>query len=245
MGELILVIEDEPGIADFLERGLSAQGYELSCALDGEAGLFKALNDDFDLVVLDLMLPGRSGLEILGTLRERKPALPVIVLTARAEVEQRVRGLDAGAVDYLTKPFSMSELAARVRAQLRVAAQASRTKLQAGDIEVDLLSREVRRDGTPVRLSSTEFELLVYLMRNRGHVLSRQQILRAVWGYEYDPGTNVVDVYVGYLRRKLRRRNRGDEMRAAGPAAVRERSVEGEAPISTVRSVGYRFDASG
>lgn len=244
MGRLILVIEDEPGIADFLERGLSAQGYQVSCALDGEAGLFKALKDDVDLVVLDLMLPGRSGLEILSSLRERKPGLPVIVLTARAEVEQRVRGLDAGAVDYLTKPFSISELAARVRAQLRVAAQVPRTKLQAGDIEVDLLSREVRRDDRPVRLSSTEFELLVYLMRNRGHVLSRPQILRAVWGYEYDPGTNVVDVYIGYLRRKLRRRKDGEEMQAVGPGDGGEATVQGETPISTVRSVGYRFDAT-
>ncbi len=149
----------------------------------------------------------------------------MIVLTALSEVEDRVTGLDAGAVDYLSKPFSLTELAARVRAQLRVAAQTPQTTLRAGDVEVDLLTREVRRAGELVRLSTTEFELLVHLIRNRGHVLSREQILRAVWGYEYDPGTNVVDVYVGYLRRKLRRS---------------DRSV----PIVTVRSVGYRFDAS-
>jgi DNA-binding response OmpR family regulator len=142
-----------------------------------------------------------------------------------AEVEQRVTGLDAGAVDYLTKPFSLSELAARIRAQLRTAAQSASTMLSAGGVDVNLLTREVRSSGELVRLSTTEFELLVYLMRNRGHVLSREQILRTVWGYDYDPGTNVVDVYIGYLRRKLGRD-------PSGPTIV------------TVRSVGYRFDGA-
>jgi DNA-binding response OmpR family regulator len=225
MRDVVLVIEDEPGIVDFLERGLAAQGFEVRSALDGNSGLEKALGENVDLVVLDLMLPGRSGIEVLRELHVSKPALPVIVLTARGEVEERVAGLDAGAVDYLTKPFSLNELAARIRAQLRVVAQSPRTTLTAGELEVDLLSREVRRGGRIVRLSTTEFELLVYLLRNRGHVLSREQILRAVWGYDYDPGTNVVDVYIGYLRRKLR-------------------DAEGwRVPIETVRSVGYRFDA--
>jgi DNA-binding response OmpR family regulator len=224
MPGLILVIEDEPGIVDFLERGLRPHGFDVISALDGEHGIERALMEDVDLVVLDLMLPGRSGLEVLERLRARKPALPVIVLTALNEIEHRVAGLDAGAADYLAKPFSLSELAARIRAQLRMAAQVPQTKLSGGGIEVDLISREVRRSGTAVRLSTTEFELLSYLMRNAGHVLTREQILRAVWGYDYDPGTNVVDVYVGYLRRKLR----GDGI---------------PAPISTIRSVGYRFDA--
>ena len=222
--ELILVIEDEPGIVDFLERGLSAQGFQVISALDGDVGLDRALTEDIDLVVLDMLLPGRSGLEVLERLRAAKPGLPVIVLTALGEVDNRVSGLDAGATDYLTKPFSLAELAARIRAQLRIVSQAPQTSLAGGGVEVDLLTREVRRAGETVRLSTTEFELLVYLMRNRGHVLTREQILRAVWGYEHDPGTNVVDVYVGYLRRKLRDRIR-------------------EAPISTIRSVGYRFDA--
>jgi DNA-binding response OmpR family regulator len=220
----ILVIEDEPGIVDFLERGLAAHGFEVASATDGERGIEQALGSDVDLVVLDLMLPRRSGLEVLARLREAKPALPVIVLTAQGEVEQRVAGLDAGATDYIVKPFSLTELAARIRAQLRMASQAPQTTLSGGDIELDLITREVRRDGRLVRLSTTEFELLSYLMRNRGHVLSREQILRAVWGYEYDPGTNVVDVYVGYLRRKLKR-------------------DDAPAPIVTIRSVGYRFDA--
>lgn len=224
MPGLILVIEDEPGIVDFLERGLSAQGFHVISALDGDAGLERALNEEIDLVVLDMLLPGRSGLEVLEQLRAAKPGLPVIVLTALGEVDDRVSGLDAGATDYLTKPFSLAELAARIRAQLRIASQAPQTTLSGGGVEVDLLTREVRRGGEPIRLSTTEFELLVYLMRNRGHVLTREQILRAVWGYEHDPGTNVVDVYVGYLRRKLRDRIR-------------------EAPITTIRSVGYRFDA--
>jgi DNA-binding response OmpR family regulator len=150
--------------------------------------------------------------------------LPVIVLTARGQVDDRVAGLDAGAVDYMVKPFSLGELAARIRAHLRVA-EMEPTAISGADIDVDLITREVRRGGTAVRLSTTEFELLVYLMRNRGRVLTREQILRAVWGYEYDPGTNVVDVYIGYLRRKLG-------------------SAERKAPIVTVRSVGYRFDAT-
>jgi DNA-binding response OmpR family regulator len=226
MREVVLVIEDEPGIVDFIERGLQAEGFEVRSALDGNRGLERALSENIDLVVLDLMLPGRSGIELLGELHAGKPALPVIVLTARGEVEERVAGLDAGAVDYLIKPFSLNELAARIRAQLRAVAHSPRTTLVAGGLEVDLLTREVRRGDHLVRLSTTEFELLVYLLRNRGHVLSREQILRAVWGYDYDPGTNVVDVYIGYLRRKLRN---ADGWRV---------------PIATVRSVGYRFDAS-
>jgi DNA-binding response OmpR family regulator len=224
MSGQILVIEDEPGIVDFLQRGLKAYGYDVEFAVDGVTGSDRALSEPFDLVVLDLMLPGIGGLEVLNLIHDRKPALPVIVLTARGEVEDRVSGLDAGAIDYLTKPFSLSELAARVRAQLRVQAQTPATTLTGGDVEVNLITREVRRGGDLVRLSTTEFELLSHLLRNSGRVLSREQILRAVWGYEYDPGTNVVDVYVGYLRRKLRREGEKD-------------------PIITVRSVGYRFDA--
>jgi DNA-binding response OmpR family regulator len=225
MENRILVIEDEPGIVDFLERGLAAHGFEVISARDGVTGTEMALVEHVDLVVLDLMLPERSGLEVLTRLHRANPALPVIILTAQAEVEQRVTGLDAGAVDYLTKPFSLSELAARIRAQLRTAAQTPTTTLSAGGIEVNLLTREVRRNGEIVRLATTEFELLVYLMRNRGHVLSREQILRTVWNYDYDPGTNVVDVYIGYLRRKLGR--------------------DAEHPtIVTVRSVGYRFDGA-
>src|SRR6516162_9363 len=218
----VLLIEDEPGIVDFVRRGLEAEGFAVETALDGIEGERLALSDSFDAVVLDLMLPGRGGLEILGSLRRAKPTLPVIVLTARGEIEDRVAGLDAGAVDYLVKPFSLAELVARVRAQLRVVADASASTLRAGDIEVNLLTRKVSREGCTVALSTTEFELLVYLMRHCGHVLTREQILSSVWGYEHDPATNVVDVYIGYLRRKLGR-------------------PEDPAPIFTVRSVGYRL----
>jgi DNA-binding response OmpR family regulator len=218
----ILLVEDEPGIVDFLERGLRAEGFVVEAARDGVEGQRRALRESFDMVVLDLMLPEVGGMEVLAKLRDLKPDLPVIVLTARGEIEDRVAGLDAGAVDYLVKPFSLAELLARVRAQLRVAAHTSTTTLESADIEVNLLTRKVRRAGTPVVLSTTEFDLLVYLMRHRGQVLSREQILSTVWGYQHDPATNVVDVYVGYLRRKLGR-------------------PDDPAPIFTVRRVGYRL----
>ena len=223
---MILVIEDEPGIVDFVKRGLEGEGFPVEAALDGLEGERRALGESFDLIVLDLMLPGRSGMEILGALRQAKLKVPVIVLTARGEIEDRVAGLDAGAVDYLVKPFSLAELAARVRAQLRLAMQSPAASLRVGDLEVNLITREVRRAGDQVRLSSTEFDLLVHLIRGRGRVLTREQILSTVWGYEHDPGTNIVDVYIGYLRRKLG-------------------TPEHPAPIVTVRSVGYRLDDAG
>jgi DNA-binding response OmpR family regulator len=219
---MILVVEDEPGIVDFVERGLRRQGFEVESAADGEAGLERALRPDVDLVVLDLMLPKLSGQEVLRQLRAQRPTLPVILLTARGEVEDRIAGLDDGAADYIVKPFAVGELAARVRAQLRSAGHGS-TTIRTETLQIDLVSRQVLVGGEPVRLSTTEFELLVYLAQNRPHVLSRDEILRAVWGYNHDPGTNVVEVYVGYLRRKLRSEGR-------------------PTPIVTVRSVGYRFD---
>ena len=218
----VLVVEDEPGIVDFVRRGLEAEGFAVEVALDGIEGERLALQGSFDAVVLDLMLPRRGGLEVLESIRRATPSLPVIVLTARGEIEDRVEGLEAGAADYLVKPFSMAELVARVRVHLRVLAQASASTLRVEDIEVDLLSRRVRRAGRQVALSTTEFELLVYLLRHHRQVVSREQILSSVWGYEHDPATNVVDVYVGYLRRKLGRP--GDP-----------------APIFTVRAVGYRL----
>jgi DNA-binding response OmpR family regulator len=223
--ERVLVIEDEPGIVDFVRRGLDAEGFAVETATDGVAGERLALGGSFDAIVLDLMLPRRGGLEVLRSVRQAIPNVPVIVLSARGEIEDRVAGLEAGAVDYLVKPFSMAELVARVRAQLRVVAQASANTLAAEGIEVDLLSRKVRRDGHTAVLSTTEFELLVYLLRHHGQVVSREQILSSVWGYEHDPATNVVDVYVGYLRRKL---GRPDQ----------------PAPIFTVRAVGYRLGSA-
>lgn len=219
----VLLVEDEPGIVDFVRRGLAAEGFAVESALDGVEGERLALAGGFDVVLLDLMLPRRGGLEVLASIRRARPGLPVIVLTARGELEDRVAGLNAGAVDYLAKPFAMAELVARVRAHLRTLADASVTRLSGAGLEVDLLTREVRRDGEPVLLSTTEFELLVFLLRHQGQALTREQILSTVWGYAHDPATNVVDVYIGYLRRKLAR---GD----------------GSTPIATVRSVGYRFE---
>ncbi len=221
----VLLIEDEPGIVDFVRRGLETEGFAVEAALDGIEGERLALQGSFDAVVLDLMLPRRGGLEVLAAVRRAMPSLPVIVLTARDGIEDRVEGLEAGAADYLVKPFSMAELVARVRAQLRVIAHATARLLSEADIEVDLLTRRVRRGGRRVALSTTEFELLVYLLRHHGRVVSREQILSSVWGYEHDPTTNVVDVYIGYLRRKL--------------------GVAGDpAPIFTVRAVGYRLGSA-
>jgi two-component system OmpR family response regulator len=219
----ILVIEDEVTIADFIQRGLRTEGFTVDAATDGAAGLEDALAHEYDLIVLDRMLPGLDGLRVLEAIREAKPAVPVIMLTARAEVADRVEGLDAGATDYLVKPFAFAELAARVRVRLRDRREPAPTRLACGGIEVDLLSREVERDGRPVHLSATELDLLAYLMRHAGIVLSREQILSGVWGYAHDPQTNVVDVYISYLRRKL--------AAATGTPA----------PIVTVRSLGYRL----
>jgi len=218
----VLVVEDEPGIVDFLKRGLEGAGFAVDCALDGNRGELLALRGGYDAVVLDLLLPGRSGLELLDSIRRAKPLLPVLILSALGELDDRLRGLEGGAVDYIVKPFSVAELVARLRAQLRASAQALNQKLFAADIELDLLTRKARRGGRTVNLSTTEFELLAYLMRNEGRAVAREEILGGVWGYEHDPATNIVDVYIGYLRRKL-----------ALP--------ENPAPIHTVRAVGYRL----
>jgi DNA-binding response OmpR family regulator len=214
----IVVVEDEPAIADFLVRGLEAAGYSVALALDGIAGEKLALEGEADLVVLDVMLPGKGGLEVLAAIRAVRPNLPVIILSAKGEIEDRIAGLDSGATDYVTKPFSVPELLARVRAHLRTGS-AEGGRMRAGAIEVDLLSRRVWSHGDEVALSPREFSLLACFIRHPGEALSRERLLAEAWGYEHDPGTNVVDVYVGYLRRKL-----GD------PAA-----------IETVRSAGYRL----
>jgi len=217
----ILVVEDEAGIADFLERGLDAEGFGVRVAGDGIAGEELAMERDVDLVVLDRMLPGRDGIEVLKSIRRARPTLPVILLTAKTEISDRVEGLDLGATDYVTKPFAFEELLARIRAHLRHP-EGSETTLEAAGIALDLVSREAIRGDLRVRLPEREAALLAYLMRHEGRVCSREEILAAVWGYDHDPGTNVVQVYIGYLRRKL--------------------GLPGSpAPIETVRSVGYRL----
>lgn len=218
----VLLIEDEPGIADFVACALRAHGHAVHAATDGPSGQHAALTRDVDLVILDRGLPGRDGLDVLRAIRVAKPALPVIVLTARGEVDDRIDGLDAGATDYVTKPFSVDELLARVRAHLRVKTQPRATRLAAAGIELDLLARTIRRDDVAIHLSAKEFDVLAYFMRHPNQVLSREQLLNGVWGYDFEPQTNVVEVYVGYVRRKLS---------ASGTPA----------PIDTVRSVGYRL----
>lgn len=220
----ILLVEDERGIADFVERALRAEGHVVDVAGDGLEGERRAVSGDVDLVILDRMLPGRNGIDVLRGIRAAKPSVPVIMLTALAEIADKVEGLDAGATDYMGKPFSVEELLARVRAGLRTPAQAEATLLSAERIEMDLLTRDVRRAGEQVNLSAKEFELLAYFLRHPNQVLSREQLLSGVWGYDFDPQTNIVEVYVGYLRRKL-----------ALP--------DDPAPIETVRSVGYRLIA--
>jgi DNA-binding response OmpR family regulator len=216
----ILAVEDEPAILRMLERGLTAAGHQVLTASSGEDGALLGMDEAVDLVLLDISLPELSGHEVLARLRARRPDLPVLMLTARDDLDNKVRALDAGADDYLTKPFAFEELLARIRALTRRADQATSTQLEVGDVRLDLLGRRAWRAGTPVELSNREFTLLEYLLRHPGQVLSRTQILFAVWEYDADPSSNVVDVYIRYLRRKL-----------GGPS-----------PIHTIRGAGYRYD---
>jgi DNA-binding response OmpR family regulator len=218
----VLVVEDERPIAEFIERGLSEEGYDVTSVHDGEEGLIRALSGEFSVVLLDVLLPKLGGFDVLKRIRAEDAALPVIMLTALGETGDKVEGLDLGANDYLTKPFAFEELLARIRAHLRDPTQAAGNSLKVGELELDFRTRRVERQGEEISLTTREFELLAHLMRHPDQVLSRAQLLSAVWGYDYDPGTNVLEVYVGYLRRKLS---------ANG----------GPAPIQTVRSAGYRL----
>ena len=219
----VLIVEDDPGIARFLERGLAAHGHRSVNVDNGHDGVIMAADESVDFVLLDIMLPGMDGQEVLRRIRARRPGLPVLMLTARDEVRDKVMALDSGADDYLTKPFDLEELLARMRALVRRAEQPQSSRIELADLKIDLLSRRVWRGERQVDLSSREFALLEYFVRHSGQVLSRQQILSAVWDYSFDPGSNVVDVYVSYLRNKLDRRG--------------EPSL-----IATVRGAGYRFE---
>ena len=221
----VLIVEDDPGIARFLERGLAAHGHRALTANNGQDGVQMATDESVDFILLDIMLPGMDGQEVLRRIRARRPGVPVLMLTARGEVQDKISALDGGADDYLTKPFDLEELLARMRALVRRADQPQASRIQIGDLKMDLRSHRVWRGEKLVDLSSREFALLEYFVRHQGQVLSRQQILSAVWDYAFDPGSNVVDVYVSYLRNKLDRRG--------------ERSL-----ISTVRGAGYRFEPS-
>jgi DNA-binding response OmpR family regulator len=213
----VLLIEDDPRIREIVERGLGVRGFVVSSAPDGEAGIDLARKLDVDLVLLDLVLPGRDGLEVLEEIRQAKPRVPVIAVTALDSTGSKVGGLDAGADDYVTKPFSVDELAARIRARLRWS-EGDGGVLKAGPLTLDLATHRAVLDGREVALSARELELLAAFMRHPGQVLSRGQLLTLVWGLDFDPGSNVVEVYVAALRRKL-----------------------GHDLVETVRGSGYRF----
>ena len=200
----LLLVEDDTRIARLVERALVGAGHRVDVVHDGEEGLTRAESGAYDLVVLDVMLPGVDGVEVARGLREGGVRTPILMLTARDAVPDRVRGLDAGADDYLTKPFALEELLARVRALgRRPAGVGDGEVLRVGDLELDAPRHEVRRGGTPIELTAKEFDLLAYLMRHAGQVLSRAQIMDHVWGYDADPVSNVVDIYVHYLRDKI------------------------------------------
>lgn len=199
----ILVVEDSPRIASFLRKGLGEEGYVVETASDGDTGLEMARSQEFDAAVVDVMLPGRSGVELLRELRATGSRLPILLLTARDRTEDKVEGLDAGADDYLTKPFDFTELMARLRALLRRSGGAPAPVLRAGPVEMNPARREVRCDGQLVSLTPKEFALLEYLLRNPNRALSRATLMEHVWGIRFDPGTNVVDVFVNSLRNKL------------------------------------------
>jgi DNA-binding response OmpR family regulator len=215
----ILVVEDETRISSFIEKGLTANGFATSVTESGNDALILAESGEFDLLILDLGLPDRDGLGVLRELRTRNKAIPVIILTARDGVGEKVKGLEGGADDYVTKPFSFEELLARVRVRLRGERVPEQTVLRAGDASLDLRTRRVLLGDRDVELTAREFVLAEMFFRHPDQVLTREQLLSRVWGYDYEPGSNIVDVYIGYLRKKI-----GDDR------------------IKTVRGMGYRLD---
>jgi len=218
----VLIVEDEKKIASFIRKGLEAQGFMVEVALNGNDGFTLAMTRPYDAAILDIMLPGRDGLSILRNIRDRRSPLPVILLTARSELNERLEGLNLGADDYLTKPFHIEELIARLHAVTRRAAGTSQSILTVADLTMNLLTREVQRAGQRIELTTREFALLEHLMRSPGRVLTRIEICERVWDYNFDPGTNLVDVYIQRLRRKV-----DDGF--------------GEKLIETIRGVGYRI----
>ena len=215
----VLIVEDEERISSFVSKGLKAEGFTPTVVADGITGLDYALTGDFDVVVLDIGLPGMDGFTILERVSKDRPEMPIIVLTARDSVTDTVAALEGGAADFMNKPFSFAELLARIKLRLRPLGDVAPDELVAGDVRLDLRSRRAYVADQEVELSARELALAEVLLRHQGQVLSREQLLSLVWGYDFDPGSNIVDVYVGYLRKKL------------GPAV-----------ITTVRGLGYRVD---
>jgi len=221
----ILIIEDEPAIGRILERGLRAHGHQIVLAESGEDGILLAADETIETVLLDIALPGLNGHQVLERIRASRSRLPILMLTARDDVKNKVDALHAGADDYLTKPFAFEELLARIRAVTRRLDQPEASQIVAGKLRLDLLAQRAWREGNLIELTRREFALLEYFMRHPRQVLSRQQILFAVWDYDFDPESNVVDVYVRYLRSKIDKPGK-------------------PSPITTVRGAGYRFDPS-
>ena len=222
----ILIAEDESRISSFIEKGLSAHGYTVTVVNSGEDAIAQALGTDVDLILLDLGLPDKDGLQVISEVRGQGANLPIIILSARDEITDKVTGLEGGADDYVTKPFRFEELLARVRVRLRSASTNSRAVvaeqiLRVGDIALNLRTRRIEVHGKEIDLPAREFILIETFLRHPGQVLSREQLLDRVWGYDYNPGSNIVDVYIGYLRKKL-----------------------GNGTIETVRGVGYRLSQS-
>ena len=220
----ILIVEDDRKIASFVQKGLKEQGYVADVCHNGDEGYDLAAGESYDVILLDIMLPGRDGLSILRALREEKNTVPVILLTARSGLDERVEGLNLGADDYLPKPFFMEELIARIIAVSRRSSGEQLSVIHLGDLTLNLITREVKREGESLELTSREFNLLELLMRSPGRVYSRTQLLEHVWGYDFDPQTNVVDVYIRRVRGKID-------------------APETPSLIETVRGVGYRFKA--
>jgi heavy metal response regulator len=216
----ILLVEDDRKVASFIRKGLAEEGYAVDTAADGETGLAMGLDRLHDLIILDVMLPAKPGFQVVRELRQAKVSTPILLLTARDAVEDKVQGLDVGADDYLTKPFAFAELLARVRALLRRGGEGRPPALQVADLILDPATRTVRRGGEAIPLTNREFALLEYLMRNPGRVLTRTMIAEKVWDYSFDSETNVIDVYVNYLRKKID---------AGRPSKL----------LHTVRGVGY------
>lgn len=200
----ILLVEDEPKVGSFIKKGLEEQSYEVDQAYDGNFGLKLALSNEYDLIMLDIILPHMNGLEVCREIRKSKPSVSILMLTALGSTDDKITGLDAGADDYLTKPFEFKELLARIRALTRRAGDTGASeKLTIGDLEMDLGSKTVTRGGKPINLTAREFALLHYLLRNRGRVVSRVDITENVWETSFDTGSNVIDVYINFLRKKI------------------------------------------
>jgi DNA-binding response OmpR family regulator len=219
----ILIVEDEKAIVRFVSQGLKEEGHVVSSAADGKTGLEMALTDNFDFLILDLMLPKMNGLDVCRAIREKGLEFPILMLTAKDSVENRVDGLDAGADDYLVKPFAFSELAARVRALGRRKKGEGQAVLEEAGLKMDLVRHRVVYNDNELELTSREFGLLSHFMKRKGHVLSRTMIIESVWGYDFQAGTNIIDVYINFLRRKLRK-------------------LTGKDWIRTVRNHGYVFE---